>query len=60
MNVCPVCNSHVVRIVYGYPTDETFQEADRGEVRLGGCVVTGPNMANSACTACDWVGRIDN
>lgn len=36
---CPVCATTMVPVVYGYPTGETFEAADRGAVVLGGCVV---------------------
>ena len=37
---CPKCDSDkVVQIVFGYPSDELFESADRGEVSLGGCCV---------------------
>ena len=31
----------VVPIVWGMPDEELFESADRGEVALGGCIVTG-------------------
>ena len=39
--VCPVCKEPMVRIVYGYPSMELFESSARGEVALGGCVVSG-------------------
>ncbi len=38
---CPVCNKRdeVVEIVYGMPTHEAFEKAQRGLFRLGGCVL---------------------
>lgn len=34
--ICPECNSQdLIPLAYGYPTDETFKAADRGEVVLG-------------------------
>ncbi len=38
-------------IVYGYPTPETFEAAQRGEVVLGGCVLTGDDP-EWTCAAC--------
>ena len=38
---CPECGTPMVRIVYGYPSAETFERSRRGEFALGGCVVTG-------------------
>ena len=38
---CPSCDSNnVVPIVYGMPGSELMEQAERGEVILGGCVVT--------------------
>lgn len=35
---CPQCGSdeNVLPIVYGYPSEELFEAAERGEVALGG------------------------
>ncbi|UCH79180.1 MAG: hypothetical protein JSU81_04330 [Candidatus Coatesbacteria bacterium] len=35
---CPKCGSdeNVIPIVYGYPSEELFEAAERGEVALGG------------------------
>lgn len=40
---CPTCGSagHVVPIVYGEPSPQLVAMAERGEVTLGGCFVTG-------------------
>ena len=49
---CPACGStDAIRIAYGYPTPETFEAADRGEVDLGGCVV-GPESPDYECGNC--------
>lgn len=56
---CPQCGSaDVIRIVYGYPTEETLQRAEAGEVRLGGCVV-GSCDPNTYCKQCghEWMQR---
>ncbi len=39
---CPQCHSsaQVVRILYGMPTYEAFEAAERGEFVLGGCMVS--------------------
>lgn len=53
---CPQCGSEdVVEIVYGYPTEETLERAEAGEVRLGGCVV-GHCDPNRYCNNCghEW------
>ena len=36
---CPHCGGIVVRIIYGEPTPETFEIADRGELVIGGCCI---------------------
>ena len=38
---CPECGAPMVRIVYGYPSSELFARSARGEVALGGCVISG-------------------
>jgi hypothetical protein len=52
--VCPQCRATVtpVPIVYGYPGPEMFRAYERGEIRLGGCVITGDD-SQFACPACD-------
>jgi hypothetical protein len=37
--------------VYGLPSGDLFEAAERGEFALGGCVVE-PDQARYACTAC--------
>lgn len=39
---CPVCHKQdsVVPILYGFPTEESFEAAERGELSLGGCEVS--------------------
>lgn len=48
---CPQCGGAPVPIVYGLPGPELFEEAERGEVALGGCVVW-PDRPLWRCTAC--------
>jgi hypothetical protein len=49
---CPRCGStDAVRIMYGYPTWETFVAADRGELALGGCVI-GEESPDFECRSC--------
>ena len=49
---CPKCgSSDVIPIVFGYPTVETGEAAERGELALGGCCV-GDNDPDCACKAC--------
>ena len=41
--VCPQCgNRSGVRIVYGMPDAELFEQAERGLVALGGCIIVDP------------------
>jgi len=36
--ICPKCKQKTgVRLVYGYPGDEMREQAERGEIALGGC-----------------------
>ena len=39
---CPTCGStDVIEIVYGYPSYEAFIQAEKGEIKLGGCCIDG-------------------
>jgi hypothetical protein len=38
-------------IVFGYPMPEAFAAAERGEIALGGCVVSAEDPTHR-CTAC--------
>jgi hypothetical protein len=50
---CPECgsNENVIPIIYGYPGPELREAAERGEVFLGGCVMTGDDPL-WYCKAC--------
>ncbi len=49
---CPACGAEqVVPILYGLPTLEAFEQAQRGELELGGCCVTF-NAPIWHCKAC--------
>ena len=38
---CPNGHSdNIIPIVYGYPSDELFEQAKQGEIHLGGCCIT--------------------
>lgn len=54
---CPKCGSSqgVVPIVYGYPGEELMKKAQKGDVKLGGCII-GENNPNWHCNRCqtDW------
>jgi hypothetical protein len=50
---CPHCGAKkVVDILYGYPSDEGFEKADKGELVIGGCIVSGDNPSWQ-CTTCN-------
>ncbi len=60
---CPRCGStDAIRIQYGYPGPEMSESAQRGEIRLGGCLV-GPESPAYECRACDaplpWLSSDD-
>ncbi|WP_353894469.1 hypothetical protein PRVXH_001274 [Proteinivorax hydrogeniformans] len=49
---CPECgSSDTVEIVYGKPTSEAFEAANRGEIVLGGCCepLNGPSRKCKNC-----------
>ena len=51
---CPKCNSkETVPIVYGLPPMELVEEANRGEIALGGCCVV-PDQPEWQCKSCDY------
>lgn len=50
---CPKCGSkNSVKIVYGMPSHELFEEAQAGNVKLGGCVITEDN-SDYCCKDCE-------
>ena len=55
MNViCPKCkSSHTSGILYGYPTLEAFEAAERGEIILGGCKIY-EGQPDYGCFDCDY------
>lgn len=53
-DLCKKCfEFSVVRIVYGFPGPEAFELARKGEIFLGGCMITFGNPSLT-CTACGW------
>jgi hypothetical protein len=49
---CGVCGStQIVRIVYGLPGPGLMEEAKRGDVELGGCIVF-PDQPERRCRSC--------
>ena len=52
MPICPKCGSEeYIPIVYGRPNAELQEKAERGEVILGGCVVS-PDSNLFRCKDC--------
>ncbi len=42
--VCPKCGKkEAVQIIYGYPSFELMEQARKGVIHLGGCVIMGYN-----------------
>jgi len=56
---CPACGGKLVSIVYGLPGPEAAEAANRGEIALGGCLVTGddPQFQCVACRVAYWRKR---
>jgi hypothetical protein len=55
--VCPECGSgNVLGIIYGKPSQELSEKAERGEVKLGGCVISRESPYNY-CKDCkaEWL-----
>lgn len=50
---CPACKTEVnlVRVIYGYPSQEAQKLAEKNEVVLGGCLVDERNPLY-ACSVC--------
>ena len=48
---CPFCGEKIIPIIYGEPSDETFEKAEKGEVKLGGCCLSGADP-QWACAEC--------
>ena len=56
--VCPRCGQRtVVDVLYGMPTHDAFEAAERGELILGGCVIVGDDPSRG-CTSCGWPGGV--
>lgn len=53
--VCIKCRNkiHVIPIVYGYPSSETFRQRDIGKIALGGCIIQDDNP-KWHCSDCDF------
>lgn len=54
---CPKCQSRqIVEIVYGFPAPELVERAERGEVKLGGCLIE-PGQPDWGCRECGYLWR---
>ncbi len=59
LSVCPYHfkrfqQSEVIPVVYGYPEHELLLKASRGEIVLGGCMVS---HVKAVCSYCKWPAR---
>jgi hypothetical protein len=51
--ICPNCKQKKgINIIYGFPSYETFEQAERNEVVLGGCAQT-IGEPDRQCLDCD-------
>lgn len=50
-DTCSGCGQPLVPIAYGYPGPEMWEAAERGEIVLGGCMIS-PGQPKSRCPAC--------
>ncbi|WP_126147955.1 hypothetical protein [Synechococcus elongatus] len=56
--ICPVCKQRTgVNILYGMPTPEAFEMAERQEIALGGCCI-GWEDTERQCLSCGHEWRI--
>ena len=56
-NLCPNCDSDkVIPIVYGFPTEETFERERNGELITGGCTIYDGLSPKWHCKRCgqEW------
>jgi hypothetical protein len=51
LHVCRRCGSGLTPVAYGFPTLDTFEAAERGEVLLGGCVLS-DDLPELDCRSC--------
>ena len=55
---CPLGHEFKIpTVVYGYPSAETFQAADRGDVTIGGCLPDLP--VERPCPTCGLTASYD-
>ena len=62
--ICPKCKSNnVIPIMYGYPAPEAMEEAEKGNLKLGGCMIydiDGGGMADRYCEDCENEWCVDD
>ena len=54
-NQCPECltKDSILKIQYGYPSNEGVIKADKGEIKLGGCTID-DNNPDYHCNNCNY------
>ena len=54
---CPTCPRQMLPVLYGYPSGDMFDAAERGLIILGGCM---PGEARYRCPSCDdpWSSQV--
>lgn len=57
--ICPACGGKLVPIMYGLPGPEAAEASQRGEIALGGCIVSGDDP-QFACAACREQYYVEN
>lgn len=51
--ICPDCGSENIHfLTYGYPSKETLEAANRGEIMLGGCDISRISLREVGCADC--------
>ena len=51
---CPFCHKTdlVIPVIYGFPSEALFKKAEKGDVKLGGCMMESSNP--------EWYCKRDN
>lgn len=60
--ICPKCKSNnIIPIMYGYPAPEAVEEAEKGNLKLGGCeVFIGGGQPDCFCKDCGYEWCVEN
>jgi hypothetical protein len=56
---CPTCGARGIPLVYGYPDDGLMEAAERGQVDLGGCVLSDDDPTRTCSRGHTW-GRLSD